>query len=109
MLGGIRYQGTVLPSSGHRVRRNEAVSALHEGLMGQGRCMAAPGLAQDVFWGRQSGSEHLQRHVLSRAFLLRVSWQFFHSSKTVSAMGSSSANVKESKPHARVIPEVAQA
>lgn len=71
--------------------------------------MAAAGLAQSGFWGRRSRDDHLQQCALSTAFLVRVSWQLFRASKTVSAMGSSSLNVKESKPRARVAVEVAQA
>lgn len=67
------------------------------------------GLAQDGFWGGGSSSGCLQQRALGRACLLRVSWQFFHASETVSAMGSSSLTVKESKPRARVAAEVVQA
>lgn len=110
MLGGIRYQGMVPLTSGHGVRKDQAVSPLHGGLVGQGRCTAAPGLAaQGGFWGGRSSGEHLQQRALGRAFLLRVSWQLFHASETVSAMGSSSLKVKESQPRARVAAEVAEA
>lgn len=108
--GGIRYQGMVPLTSGHGVRKDQAVCPLHGASVGQGRCTAAPGLAtQGGFWGGRSSGEHLQQRALGRAFLLRVSWQLFRASETVSAMGSSSLKVKESKPRARVAAEVAEA
>lgn len=97
----------VLPSSAMGSARTRL--SLRWDSEGQGRHMPALGAAQDGSWGGQSRGEHFQQSALGRAFLLRVSWQFFHANKIVSAMGSSGLNDKESKARARVNAEAAQA
>jgi len=88
MLRRIWYQGTVTPTSGHGVKKDQGLSPLGTGArQGRGGTWLLPAFLRMVLGGWSSG-EHLQQRVLSRAFLLRVSWQFFRASETVSAVGS---------------------
>lgn len=86
--------------------KDEAVPLSALGLRGRaGTCLLLG--CSGWFLGSSEQCEHLQQCALGRAFLVRVSWQFFHANKIVSAMGSSGLNDKESKARARIDAEAA--